>query len=132
MATATEDLSLECPCGGTAWYYPSSDHVYGGRDFGPLYECPECLARVGVHKQGKKPWTKPLGTPAGASLRRWRNEAHRHFDALWVGKGGGARRRAYSELSEALGIETKDCHIGMFDVDMCKDVINYSKSKAEN
>jgi hypothetical protein len=39
------------------------------------------------------------------------------------------RRAAYSWLAEQLGIDRGDCHIGTFDVEMCKRVIEVSNSK---
>lgn len=47
--------------------------------------------------------------------------AHTAFDRLW--KGGGDRSAAYAWLAGALGISKNECHIGMFDVDMCKRVV---------
>lgn len=120
--------SLPCPCGKEALWYPDSKHIYGGRDYGPMYYCKECGARVGVHKVGKKPWQNPLGTPAGAKLRRLRGEAHALFDPFWQ-NGIYKRNEAYRRLAKKLGIPAEDCHIGMFDEEMCKRVIDLIRSK---
>ena len=60
-------------------------------------------------------------------------DAHAAFDPLWqrkllkLEKIKGSKRRArgdgYYWLSQQLGIPFEDCHIGMFDVDMCKRVV---------
>lgn len=103
----------------------SSSVVYGGRDFGPIYLClcqPD-LAYVGCHK-----WTtRPLGRLANGELREWKKRAHAAFDLIW--KPGSDvllmnRSQAYSWLAMKLGIDKSECHIGMFDVDMCKRVVD--------
>lgn len=126
---------LICPyCGGEA-PLDHSTKVYQGRDYGLMYICenyPQCDAYVGVHQESGK----PLGRLANKELRLWRGKAHSAFDELWKRKlakrrkerGNSypkyrARGSGYKWLREQLGIEAQDCHIGMFDVDMCKRVI---------
>ena len=118
-----------CPyCGGKATL-TSSTVVYGGKDYGPIYLCDPCWAWVGCH-QGTY---KPLGRLANAELRTWKQAVHRTFDAIWK-RGPMTRKQAYAWLAKSLGIEEKDCHIGMFDVETCKRVItlqiriNYTKT----
>ena len=41
-----------------------------------------------------------------------------------------ARVSAYKWLAEALGIDPADCHIGMFDVDLCQRVIKACNERA--
>ncbi|MGL6141541.1 MAG: zinc-finger-containing protein, partial [Enterobacterales bacterium] len=76
---------------------------------------------------------KALGRLANAELRKAKSLAHRAFDDIWRDKHM-SRSQAYSWLAESLGIEKKDCHIGMFDVDMCMRVVdvseNYTATKA--
>lgn len=48
--------------------------------------------------------------------------AHAAFDPIWK-SGQKKRGSAYAWLCDRLGIDKKDCHIGMFDVDMCKRVV---------
>ena len=76
-------------------------------------------AYVGCH--GKK--GRPLGILADSNLRRWKMAAHKSFDPIWR-YGKYSRDSAYLWLSEKLEINKSDCHIGMFDVDMCKKVIS--------
>lgn len=96
---------------------------------GPYYRCarwPKCDYRVGAHREGEK-LNQPLGTPADAETRKLRKEAHKAFDPVWThlkGKArGGGRKDAYQHLARRLGIPEEECHIGMFDADMCRRVI---------
>lgn len=40
-----------------------------------------------------------------------------------------ARAQAYKWLASSLGIEPKNCHIGMFDVETCKKVVALCKAR---
>ena len=107
-----------CPyCERPAVFVDSSE-VYNGRSYGMIYLCKPCWAYVGVHKGTDK----PLGRLADAELRRWKIKAHAVFDPLWKTKQM-SRGAAYRHLQNKLGIPKADCHIGMFDVDTCKRVI---------
>ncbi len=66
---------------------------------------------------------------ANEELRRAKISAHAAFDPLWRGQlpKGAARRKAYRWLADQLGIDPKDCHIGMFDVEMCRKVTEACK-----
>lgn len=89
-----------------------------------FWQCSPCSAWVGCHKDSK---AAPLGRLANAELRRAKSAAHAAFDPLW--KSGMKRRRdAYEWLSKELGISGKDCHIGMFDVAMCHEVVRACES----
>lgn len=104
-----------CPyCGGNAVYRYTSSHLYGGRDFGPVWECAPCGAWVGCHDGT----SKPLGRLANADLRAAKIAAHAAFDPLWRG-GSMTRPEAYTWLAKQLGIPRKKCHIGMFDEASC-------------
>jgi hypothetical protein len=83
-----------------------------------FYICPPCKAWVGCHPGG----TKPLGRLANAELRRWKMEAHAHFDPLWM-RRVMSRTKAYKWLALELGLTVEETHIGMFDVAMCKKVV---------
>jgi hypothetical protein len=48
--------------------------------------------------------------------------AHAAFDPKWQSKKM-KRTAAYAWLAEKLGIDGKDCHIGMMDLMMCKRVV---------
>ncbi len=110
----------------------SSLKVYE-KDYGMLWICenyPSCDAYVGCHEGT----TSPKGWMANEELRAWRKETHRLFDALWrekirvLHRKNGfnpkhkkqARTAAYHWLANQLEIETKYCHVGMFDVEMCQ------------
>lgn len=90
-----------------------------------IYRCLPCGAWVGCH-----PGTDvPLGRLANAQLRRARVKAHDAFDPLWRKKRAWdeppfrSRSEAYAWLGSRLGLKKADCHIGMFDLDTCKRVI---------
>lgn len=82
-----------------------------------FYLCDPCTAYVGCHPNS----TSPLGRLADKELRRAKAAAHSAFDPLWR-SGKFSRRGAYKWLGITLGIESKKCHIGMFDVEGCKKV----------
>ena len=110
-----------------------------------FYQCAPCDAYVGCHKGT----TKPLGRLADKELRKWKNIAHRGFDAIWKGfkkrgiegnemsfdypqhavetQGRMSRGMAYKYLAESMGIEQKHCHIGMFTIEQCKQVYAISQ-----
>lgn len=120
-----------CPYCSNESQLVDSAVVYG-RSYGPIYLCQPCDAYVGVHKGT----TKPLGRLANKELRGWKQRAHAAFDPLWQHKLAKRRRErgpeykkhwarnsGYAWLAKQLGIERNDCHIGMFDVETCKRVV---------
>ena len=50
------------------------------------------------------------------------------FDTLWREKLM-KRNQAYKWLAVQLGIESRDCHIGMFDIETCKKVIELANDE---
>lgn len=82
-----------------------------------FYSCEPCGAYVGTHKGTDR----PLGRLANAELRKAKMRAHSAFDPIWR-DGEKSRKDAYKWLANQLGIEGSECHIGMFDVDMCNRV----------
>ena len=128
---------VRCPyCGNTAAFLPSSEALYRGRDYGPVYACLPCGAWVGCH-----PGTRsPLGRLADAELRRAKIDAHAAFDAVWRAYHADrqaedpayprhrARATAYRQLSEVLGIDPRDCPIGHFDLQTCQRVVELCAS----
>lgn len=108
-----------CPyCHKAAQQAPSTA-VYGaGRDYGPVWLCRPCEAWVGCHKGTPR----PLGRLANKALREAKVRAHAAFDPLWKA-GTMDRSAAYAWLADQLGIDRKDCHIGMFDLDQCSRVV---------
>lgn len=112
--------------------------------------CTPCWAYVGCHKAGS--WvgttasgeriysdgTLPLGRLADRTLRGLKKATHQAFDPFWksyalwtkhpaytkAAKHDTARRKIlYEWLSGVLGIAYDDCHVGMFDEDQCRRVI---------
>jgi hypothetical protein len=84
-----------------------------------LCKCEPGWAYVGCHKITGE----PLGRLANHELRGWKKMAHAAFDQLWLGREH-TRGDMYLWLSEQLGIPMEKCHIGMFDVEQCKRVID--------
>lgn len=119
---------VRCPyCGELAAFvtgaviYPYRRDLYD-RQF---YHCLECSAWVGTHKGT----TTPLGRLANAELRQAKIAAHDAFDAKWR-RLGWQRGAAYRWLSHALGIRREDCHIGMFNVEQCRRVVQVCEQSA--
>lgn len=94
--------------------YPHRHDLYAKK----FYQCLPCDAVVGVHEGT----TNPLGRLANPELRKAKMDAHAAFDPLWR-SGEHKRGQLYGWLSNQLGIEKKDCHIGMFDAAMCRRVV---------
>jgi hypothetical protein len=127
-------MRVPCPYCGEYATLQSSDKIYRGTYFGMAYICknfPVCDSYVGVHKGT----TTPLGRLANSELRMWKKKAHNIFDPLWKikferekikkskYKKSWARGSAYKWLAKQLGISVEECHIGMFDIDTCKKVV---------
>jgi len=136
MSKKKKDADMEpeiifCPYCSEQAKYVSSAKVYGGRDYVMIYLCQSCWAYVGVHKGT----TKPLGRLADDELRYWKKQAHAAFDPIWKErferknkidpkyKKGMARGGRYKRLSQEMNLTRAECHIGMFDVDQCKKVV---------
>lgn len=120
---------LICPYCGNKTEYVDSAVIYG-KSYGMIYLCKPCDAYVGVHRGSDK----SLGRLANKELREAKKEAHYHFDK--IAKTGlinkiwnefipdiSNRNKAYLWLSKQMGIDKERCHIGMFDVEQCKKVI---------
>lgn len=84
--------------------------------------CRPCDAYVGCHNDPDPKKWKPLGSLANRELRGARIDAHRMFDRMWR-DGQMHRSSAYTWLAGKLGIEKRECHIGMFNLEMCNKVI---------
>lgn len=91
-----------------------------------FWHCDPCGAYVGCHKNSAR--HVPLGRLANEELRTWKQLAHSNFDPLW--KSGRMKRRdAYAWLAEQMNLDFKSCHIGMFNVEQCKDVVRITKNR---
>ena len=107
----------------------TGDEVYRGR--GDLshkyfYVCKPCDAWVGCHPGSMR----PLGRLANYDLRQAKKRAHAAFDPLWKRKieNEGCKKRTarnagYQWLADQLSIDVDDCHIGMFDEEKCRKVV---------
>lgn len=106
--------------------YPHRPDLFGKK----FWQCAPCKAHVGCHAagNGEGDGTKPLGRLANDELRRWKSKAHAAFDPLWKARTM-RRKEAYGWLAQSLGISAANCHIGMFDVDLCKRTVEAVKGK---
>jgi hypothetical protein len=89
-----------------------------------FWRCVPCNAHVGCHQKNIKlrfRGDEPLGRLADANLRLAKKSAHAAFDPLWA-SGRISRTDAYAWLATRLGITPEKCHIGDFDISMCRAV----------
>jgi len=112
-----------CPyCGGTPVKVDSAE-FYHGVDYGSVMACRPCQAWVGFHQ---RKGGAPLGRLADARLRDAKKKAHAAFDRIW-GKWhklrGNARWAGYQWLARHMNLPEVECHIGMFDLDQCRAVV---------
>lgn len=108
--------ALICPeCGADMILRVSKK--YGGRKFYGCSRWPACKATHGAHADGT-----PLGIPASKETKVWRIKAHDAFDRLWQ-DGSMSRNEAYRWLQEAMGLSSRECHIGRFNIAECQRVI---------
>lgn len=123
-----------CPYCGKRTEFVDSSVIYG-RSYGMIYLCRDCRAYVGVHKGTDR----ALGRLANKELREAKKEAHFYFDQIaktnLINKiwnihipNMSNRNKAYLWLSNQLNIPYEFCHIGMFDIDCCKRVVELCKS----
>lgn len=118
-----------CRYCGSPVVYTSNAEIYGKEyGTGKCYLCRNCRAFVGVH-----PGTDtPLGTLANEELREWRKEAHFWFDRIWKKPTRiTTRYNAYEYLARKMGLPREETHIGMFEIEQCKKVIEFSKEKIQ-
>lgn len=83
-----------------------------------FYQCEPCDAYVGCHQKTQI----PLGRLADAELRKYKSMSHSAFDKYWK-NGALTRSEAYKLLAKKMMIEPEKCHIGMFTVQQCKQVL---------
>lgn len=83
-----------------------------------FWVCSPCKAMVGCHPGTEK----PLGRLADAALRAAKQKAHAAFDPLWK-EGTMKRGDAYAWLADAMGLARGRAHIGEFDLDQCRRVV---------
>ena len=108
-----------CPyCGKDAALLDASAIYGAGIDAGLLWACRPCEAWVGCHKGT----TRPKGGLAKKALRAARIRAHGAFDPIYR-TGLMDRSEAYAWLADHVGVDRRDCHIGMFDERQCELVV---------
>lgn len=115
-------MDINCDYCGKSAVLVTGEKIYPQRpDLHSLqfWSCAPCQAWVGCHRNSD---AIPLGRLANARLRRAKRAAHSAFDPMWR-SGGRTRRAAYEWLSKHLGVDVKDCHIGMFDIERCNQVV---------
>lgn len=114
-----------CPYCKSSTKVLSEADVYGktyrGRSVIACVNFPKCDSYVGTHDDGA-----PLGRLANKALRIAKRNAHEHFDKLWREKLID-RDSAYENLSDHLKIDIEFTHIGMFNINTCKKVSDWSK-----
>ena len=94
-----------------------------------FYVCDPCEAYVGCHPNSED----AMGYPAGKETRNARSYVHRIFDPMWKTATDHypadankkrvrrlARTRCYEFLAHEMGMTKDECHVGMFDVDQCR------------
>lgn len=90
------------------------------------YKCDRCGGYVGCHGTT----SNPLGTPADAHLRHARHVIHSIIDPLWKSQTPKkkARGKVYGYLSRKLEIPLSETHVGMFDIERCRQAYRLMKS----
>jgi len=116
-------LGWSCPYCGNPTELVESSEIYGASYGCKCYVCKPCGAWVGCHKNSDR----SLGRVANKELRALKRQAHEAFDPLWK-NGLISRKTAYQILSKAFGLPIEQTHIGMFDEDMCRKVIDISNT----
>lgn len=124
---------LSCPyCYSATELIDSAELYRDGTSYGWAYICRPCKAWVGCHKGTEN----ALGRLADAELRAKKQATHKVFDRLHTTnlidrlhpqhkKSKGTRRsRAYLWLSLRMGVDYRDCHIGMFTPEQCEQAIS--------
>lgn len=111
-----------CPYCGKESEYVDSIVIYG-RSYGMIYLCKPCDAYVGTHKSAPD---IALGRLANKELREAKKQAHFFFDQLWTNKYFD-RKSAYEWLCKEMNLHRDLCHIGMFNVEQCNQVVTVSK-----
>lgn len=119
-----------CPYCRRSAELTTSAKIYGNndKDFGMFWVCWPCDAYVGCHKNS--PTHAPLGRLANKELRRWKQKAHAAFDPMWR-RDGMSRSEAYQFMADAMGITKEEAHIGKFDVEQCKKLVELIYPKVQ-
>ncbi len=84
--------------------------------FGTRYAC--CVEGCDIAA-----WNGSTSTPADAETRTLRRQCHSLFDPLWK-EGHWRRTRAYAWLALFMGLSKEEAHIGRFNADQCRKLID--------
>lgn len=132
MSTKKKPVNVVCPYCREKAVLVTGKEIYANRKDlwnKKYWLCFPCDAYVGVHANSNR--NVPLGRLANKDLRYWKTQAHLHFDPLWHKKmhtsgvrASEARSLGYAWLAKLMGVEKNKCHIGMFDVEQCKQVVD--------
>ena len=95
---------------------------YRKTKYGPRGDCPVIGCTI-------VDWADDTtAAPADFETRMARQDAHRIFDNLW--KHGPRRRNSYyRKLANYLHLSRKHTHIGQFNIEQCKAVIEFAKNE---
>ncbi len=120
----SSDNKVICPyCGERAKCINSKDFYSDKSDYGMMYVCYDCDARISCHPNTRK----PKGTMADKDLRELRKKVHREFDnrcrILDIKKNAG-----YAWLEKETGIR----HIAETTIEDCNMVIMRFKKEKKN
>lgn len=96
-------------------------------NYGYVWLCPECKAKVGTHKGTKR----PLGFPGDQQMQQLRKEAHSLFDPIWQ-KKEMRRKEAYARMAEYLEISIDEAHISQLEQEQLIRLIKGLKLRIEN
>lgn len=110
-------FDIQCPYCGSNMILVNTHTVFSASKSGYMWVCsqyPYCDTYINAHLGTDA----PVGTPANTKLRRQRILLHRAFDPIWKAELM-TRDEAYTWLASVLGLDVKDCHIGMFDEEQC-------------
>jgi len=130
------DGLVNCPYCGEGAVLAATKEIYplAQRNYGWFWLCRTCRAWVGCHPKT----IRPLGRLANAELRAAKQAAHAAFDPFWKRmvyrgkmKKSYARKRAYAWLAGELNIPSRECHIGMFDIDLCQRTVAICRERAD-
>jgi hypothetical protein len=120
-------LGKRCPyCDEPSVYVHSAEVYYGSDRYGMIYLCRPCQAWVGVHKGTDR----ALGRLANAELRAAKHKVHElmnelHYHTNWLRHKFNSK--IYPYLSRSLNLPIEETHIGMFNVEQCKQAIEVLK-----
>ena len=112
-----KEYVVVCPVDGKPAPWVENKEKYG-RNYGKSYMCYYCKEHdtyVGCHNNTRQ----PLGTMAGADLRKARMAVHAKIDPLWR-SGAVSRKAVYRFISAKLGYQY---HTGESDIETCNKIL---------